>query len=157
MDSLDDKLKEFEDKLTESFVEKYEDVKEWMVNVNIILNNLNINYRYDSYDIFCVDYREHCLNYAREKKDIDFVDPRMVLLWIPFVLSNLIISKSEIHGRKVLPLNSGEKNKKQELLGLIDNLISSKSEEEIKRYENNIKEIMENDFNIDNSDDITKI
>ena len=152
MEPLDEKLKEFEDKLTESFVEKYEDVKEWMVNVNIILNNLNINYRYDSYDIFCVDYKETCLNYARGKQDIDFVDSRMVLLWIPFVLSNLIMSKSEKHGRNILPLNSSEKSKKKELVGLIDSLIGDKSKEELKTYKKNITKIMKNNFDINNEE-----
>jgi hypothetical protein len=101
MNNIDIKTKELEILLDYTFVNEYDIVMDWMNNVNAILSVLNINYTYDSYDTFCMDYKKECLDYVIERQDIDFSEPDSVLMWVPRVLSNLITSKLFKHGEKL--------------------------------------------------------
>ena len=66
-------LNEIKIKLEQQFVDDYDDLYEFMININETLKELNINSRYDSYNDFCLDIEKHILD-----DNIDIISPKVM-------------------------------------------------------------------------------
>lgn len=78
---LDDIKKNIE----EQFVEDYENLYQFMVQINETLDNFNIITKYESYDDFCLDIEKHILTYFKHN-DIYSITPTIMSK----VLNNMI-------------------------------------------------------------------
>lgn len=110
MNDVNIKIKEFEYLLDDTFVNEYNKVKEWIDGVNVILDTLNINYNYILYDEFCSDFKKECLTYITLAKDVDVLNTDNINIWLPVVLSSIIMNKLHEHGEKEINLNNNVEN-----------------------------------------------
>lgn len=92
---LEDKKKFIKETLEKDlYVNRYETFKESVFLINEALKSFDINYEY-TYDQFCVDFTEECLNYQENNPNIDMRDPEQMLFYtFPIVIS--IIEKAKI-------------------------------------------------------------
>jgi hypothetical protein len=168
---FEERLKNLNNHLDETFVEGYEEVKNWMSHINAALSELHINFHYDSYDDFCVDYKTGCLDFAKKRNDIDLLDPKLVILWVPFVIRDIITQKYKSYGLSTEPLevtqeekdikdyfiskvigqvkeSSTRKQLKDELVGLTDELenIDEQDKESVEKCRKKLEKLLKEKY-----------
>jgi len=89
---IEERKKEFKEKLiNDLFIERYDTFKESITLINMALENFKMNYQY-TYDGFCNDYINECMEYMDKYPTLDMMNPRQIsLLTLPLILS--IINK----------------------------------------------------------------
>jgi len=66
-------ISEIKLKLEQQFVDDYDDLYQFMININDTLNELNIDSKYENYNDFCLDIEKYILN-----DDIDVISPQIM-------------------------------------------------------------------------------
>jgi len=94
MEDLELRKKEFKDRLTnELFIERYDSFKESIILINMALESFRIDYQY-TYDQFCIDYTNECMEYMDNHPDVDMMDPTQLYFYtLPIVMS--IVEKAK--------------------------------------------------------------
>lgn len=70
---IDKRKEELIEKLSEIFVNKYNSFKESIEKINIVFKEHNIQYQY-TYNDFCREYIERCIEYMDNNPNIDLND-----------------------------------------------------------------------------------
>ena len=55
------KLEKFKESIENQFISDYDKLNDFMININDILLELNIDNKYDSYNEFCIEIEEYAL------------------------------------------------------------------------------------------------
>jgi hypothetical protein len=53
--------------IEEQFVSDYEEIRIFMDDVNLTLDKINIDFRYESYDEFCLDIEQNIIDIIKEQ------------------------------------------------------------------------------------------
>lgn len=149
---FDDRIKNLDEHLNDTFVDGYEEVKKWMSHINAALSELHINFHYDSYDEFCVDYKKGCMGFAKKRNDIDLLDPKLVILWVPFVIRDIITEKYKKFGLSLDPIEVTEEEKSIKDFFISKVISQVKKSSQKKELEDDLSELSEELENVDEND-----
>lgn len=78
--TIEDKKIQITNKLSDTFVEKYDFFKETIDKINNIFKKYNIDYKYD-YNTFCKEYIEKCNEIIDNNPEIDLTDDKYFLVY----------------------------------------------------------------------------
>lgn len=94
-DELEEKKREFKERIEiELFVERYDTFKESVVLINEALKIIKIDYQF-TYNEFCSEYIEECMNYMDKHPNIDMMDPKQLYFYtLPIIIS--LLEKTKI-------------------------------------------------------------
>ena len=93
---LESRKRELKEKLeNELYVDRYSTFKECVDLINGALDTFKINYNY-TYNEFCAEFTEECLNYMDTHPNADMNDTRQMMIYIfPMIMSMLEKSKNK--------------------------------------------------------------
>jgi len=86
--------------IEEQFVSDYEEIRKFMDDVNSTLEKINIDFRYESYDNFCLDIEKNIIDIIKEQNSTDITTSLIV-----DALNNLIkhrILQDENYEQKII-------------------------------------------------------
>jgi hypothetical protein len=94
------------------YVDRYSTFKESVALINQALTSFNINYQY-TYNEFCSDFTNECLNYIEQNPTVDLTDPRQLMIHtLPMILSIVDKAKNKYGFRND---NSNSENTEQQV------------------------------------------
>lgn len=94
--TLEEKKKEISNRLSETFVEKYDFFKETIDKINEIFDKYNIDFRYD-YNTFCREYIQKCKDVIDKNPEIDLTSDKYFLVY-GVISASMVTDKEKLYG-----------------------------------------------------------
>ena len=91
-------LEDIKNKIEEQFVEEYENLNQFLIQINDTLNKFNIITKYNNYDEFCLDIEYHVLNYFK-KNTIDDLTPEIMTKVLNNMIKYKILDDPDFEGK----------------------------------------------------------
>jgi hypothetical protein len=97
---LNERKKDLKERLeNDLYVNRYDTFKQSVFFINKSLDFFNINHKY-TYDEFCIDFTNECLDFMEKNPDVDMQDPKQIVIFIPTIVMSMMINAEKKYGLK---------------------------------------------------------
>lgn len=97
------KIDDFKEAIENQFVYDYDTLYDFMTNINDILDELNIDNKYETYDEFCLQIEDQALLLFKQNNNI-IITPKILTNILNNMIKNKIITDSQ-YNEKLNNLN----------------------------------------------------